>query len=701
MKQVRQSIRFSLVLSFLFSSMLLAQKGPKDPFVFPPLSKVLTPAINEVTLKNGMRLFLVEDHDYPTIDMRALVRTGSLYEPADKCGMASITGTVLRTGGSKKYPGDELDRMLETLGATVETGISQESGYISLSLLKEDIDKGLDILSDLLKNPVFPEDKIDLAKIEYRSAISRRNDDIGSITNREFIKLIYGVKSPYASQAEYATIDAITRADLVAFHKRYFHPDAIIMTVWGDFDSKTMKNKIQKAFAAWPAGKAAVGTPPPVQYTYDFSVHYIEKADVNQSNVMLGHIGGRIDNPDYPALIIMNQILSFERMFKRIRTDEGLAYSVWGDYGAEYSHDGIFSAGCQTKSGSTVKAIRLMLEELQKIRTAEVTEEELAKAKSSYLNGYVFNFDSKAKIVNRLMTYAYFGYPKDFMDRVKMGVEKVTRADVLRVAKKYIKSDVRILVVGNQKDFDEPLAALGPVHSIDITIPVAGEVTAAATTDDLAKGKALLEKARDASGGKEALSKIHNMHASLTLTQETPMGKMDMEAQFLLVYPDKMKADITIPGGTVQMVLAGNDGWIKAPQGTFPMPDAQKKPYQESILRDPLYFMNRIGEVEAQYLGRRDFQGTSVEDILLTQAGYSFHLLLDPETFLPAGNAFMDIGQQGPAQKEEILSEYRNVEGIMLPMRSVVMAGANQESQSAVKEIKLNIEIKPEWFVKE
>ncbi len=181
-----------------------------------------------------------------------------------------------------------------------------------------------------------------------------------------------------------------------------------------------------------------------------------------------------LDNPDYSALSVMNSILSFDRMFKKIRTDEGVAYSVWGSYGASYVNPGTFSCGAQTKSESTVYAIDLMFKELKRITEQEVSDEELAKAKDQYLNSYVFNFDSKSKIVNRMLTYAYYGYPLDFIEKVKKGVEKTTKADVLRVAKKYLQPNkIQILVVGKQEDFDKPLSTLGNVNAIDIAIPPA------------------------------------------------------------------------------------------------------------------------------------------------------------------------------------------------------------------------------------
>jgi zinc protease len=464
---------FVLIL-ILCVHMGFAQKSPKEKFEFLPLNPIKMPKIETLELANGLKVFLVEDHDFPTIDIRAVVRIGSVYEPAEKAGLATMTGTVLRSGGTASKTGDDIDRELESLAATVETYIGQSSGGFVSSMLKEDVDLVLAILTDILVNPVFSEDKIELAKIQQRSGISRRNDEVGGIARREFWKLMYSATSPYARHPEYATIDAVTRDDVVRFYKRGFYPNNTIMTVWGDFAMDEMVERLKNTLGTWPKGTSDIPSPPTVKYEYKYTVNLVNKPDVNQSHVSLGHIGGLMNNPDYPALSVMNNILSWERMFKRIRTDEGLAYNVWGTYGASYRHPGIFSCVAQTKSESTVYAIELMLEEVRWITREEVSDDELAKAKDRYLNTYVFNFDSKAKIVNRLMTYAYNDYPMDFMETIKTGVEKVTKADVFRVAKKYLKPDkVQILVVGNKEAFDKPLSSLGEVNVIDIMIPAA------------------------------------------------------------------------------------------------------------------------------------------------------------------------------------------------------------------------------------
>ncbi len=475
MKKQRELVKLflALFLSILsFGVSVFAQKSPKDRFIFPPLNPIKMPKVERVELENGLKLFLVEDHEFPTIDMRAMVRVGSVFESDSKIGLASITGYVLRTGGTTSMTGDEIDKELETMAASVSTGIGLTSGYITVSVLKEDIDRALEILADILMNPAFQEDKIMLAKIREKTAISRRNDDVMQIADREFQKLIYGKDSPYARHPEYATIEDLTRQDIVDFYNMYFFPNNTIMAVWGDFNPKDMAAKIKRALGKWKDAEVEVPGLPKVSYEYKYTVNYINKPDVNQSNIVLGHIGGLMENPDYPALSVMNSILSWDRMFKKIRTDEGLAYSVWGYYGANYQVSGVFRCEAQTKSESTVYALELMLQELKRIREEEVSNAELARAKDKYLNSFVFNFDSRAKIVNRLMTYAFFGYPLDFMDRVKKRVEKVTKRDVQRVAKKYLRPDkVQILVVGKKEDFDKPLSILGEVNVIDIKIP--------------------------------------------------------------------------------------------------------------------------------------------------------------------------------------------------------------------------------------
>jgi len=234
-----------LVLCFALTS--CTQNFPLNykELKYSKLGDIQVPEVQQVTLPNGMQLFLLEDHELPLISVSARIRTGSIYEPPDKIGLAAITGTVMRTGGTLNRTGDEIDEQLELIAASVETGIGLNSGSASVSVLKKDVDVGLEILADVLMNPAFREDKIMLAKIQHQSSIARRNDNVGPIAAREFKKLIYGPDSVYARHTEYATIGGISRDDLVAFHKKFYGPNNMMLGVWGDFDTEEMIKKIE------------------------------------------------------------------------------------------------------------------------------------------------------------------------------------------------------------------------------------------------------------------------------------------------------------------------------------------------------------------------------------------------------------------------------------------------------------------------
>ncbi|MDP7423003.1 MAG: pitrilysin family protein [bacterium] len=465
---------FLLCLVILQSAPMHAQEHYED-LEYPALNEIQVPEVTQVTLSNGMRLFLLEDHELPLISVSSRIRVGSCWEPAEKIGLAGITGSVMRTGGTTTRTGDEIDEELEYIAASVETSIGKDAGSASMSVLKEDVVKGLEILADILMNPAFPDDKIELAQVQQRSSIARRNEKPGTIAFREFGKLIYGTESVFARHTEYATVNSITRDDLVAFHRSYFRPNNMFLAASGDFDTAEMIGKIEAAFAGWEKGRVLTTPVPEVNYSYRQTVNLVKKEDVNQATIVMGHIGGRMDDPDFFPLILMNRILGIgfnSRMFKEIRSHLGLAYSATAKFSAKYDHPGLFYVYCATASGNTVKAIRAMREEIKKITREEVTDEELDLARKAYLNSFVFKFAAKRKIVNRLMGYAYHGYPLDFLEKIKKNIENVTKADILRVAEKHLQPDrMQLLAVGRSEDFDESLSVLGKVNAIDVSIP--------------------------------------------------------------------------------------------------------------------------------------------------------------------------------------------------------------------------------------
>ncbi len=445
-----------------------------DQIPIPPLHQFKPQEPRRVELANGLVIFLQEDHELPVIDGAIRIRGGSRDEPAEKAGMMSLYADAWRTGGTATKTGDELDDFLESRAARVEASATSDSTSITWSSLKESFDQVLPVVLDLLENPEFRQEKIDLAKQQIVSFISRRNDDLDEISQRESVKLAYGTDNPYARTAEYYTIETVTREDLLRWHQQTAAPSNMILGITGDFDSAAMEGTLRKAFGGLPKGEP-FPKPQIVFRAPKPGIYFIAKDDVNQSNITMVDLGIDRRNPDYYAVEVMNELFGggfFSRLFANIRTKQGLAYSVGGGVGASFDHPGMVRIAMGTKSASTAAAIDALNHQIGDLIKGGVKPQELKKAKDAILNSFIFEFDSAEKVLAERMSYEFYGYPADFLEHYRAGIEKVTPADVDRVAKKYIHPEqLAILVVGNAKDFDRDLTTFGKVTPLDISIP--------------------------------------------------------------------------------------------------------------------------------------------------------------------------------------------------------------------------------------
>ncbi|MEW6051041.1 MAG: pitrilysin family protein [Candidatus Zixiibacteriota bacterium] len=430
--------------------------------------------VKRVTLDNGIIVYLYEDHRLPMVNVSSIIRCGSIYDDDVKDGLSGLVGTVMRTGGTKNISGDSLNMLMEYMGGSLETSIGTESGSASLSVLSKDLDRGLGLYADLLRNPAFPQDKLDLAKTEIKNRIKRRNDDPATITNRYVYHTLYG-EHPYGRVLEWATIKGITPVDLVTYHQRFFVPNNLLIGVSGDFSSDELVAKLKQYLGDWPRSSEPLPAIQEVAAAPHPGVFLIKK-DINQTNLGIAHLGIKRDNPDRFAINIMNYILgggSFtSRLTSRVRSDEGLAYHVSSSFDIGSRDYGMFRASCQTKAASTYKATRIIVDEIERIAREGVNEQELTEARESLMNRLVFNFDNAGKIVRNLMALEFDGYPLDYYKTYFDNYRKVTRADVQMVAGKYLKpGELSFIVVGNPATFDKSLDEFGPVTTIELAPP--------------------------------------------------------------------------------------------------------------------------------------------------------------------------------------------------------------------------------------
>jgi zinc protease len=436
----------------------------------PPL-QFQPPRAKRLVAKNGMIVYLLEDHELPLVYLRMMVRTGAYLEPDDKLGLSDIAGSVMRTGGTQNMTGDQIDEELEFIAGAVESGIGEEAGSVSLNILKKDLDRGLAIFADVATRPVFDQKKIDLKKNQVIEGIRRRNDQPGEITRREWRRLVYS-GHPSGRVSTMKTVKSITRDDLIAFHKKYFFPNNTILVASGDFDEADLMARLDKAFAHWEPREEKVPFSPEVPLRLEASLNHIEKK-IPQTNIRMGHLGVVRADPDWHALEVMDNILGaggfVSRMTREVRSNRGLAYSV-GTAVTGGRTRGVFLASCQTKAKSTVETLTLMRQIIREMGEKPVTPEELKIAKDSILNSFVFQFTSSYGIASQQADLEYSGLPADWLETYKDKIAAVDATRVQEVARKHLHPDkMIILVVGDPPQFDKPLTTVGEVKQLPLT----------------------------------------------------------------------------------------------------------------------------------------------------------------------------------------------------------------------------------------
>lgn len=693
--------RLSIVFLMMFFTISCSQTGqvtdseqssenPHEQLTFPDLNNFQKPEVETFTTENGITFYLVEDTELPVINVNARVRTGGVLIPNEKAGLASITGTVMRSGGTEKYPADSLNALLENRAASIETNIGFTSGNAGMDVLKEDFDDLLPVFIDVLTNPKFPEEKIELAKTQQKSSISRRNDDTQQIGIREFERVIYGKDSRYARNTEYETLNNISREDLVHFHDEHYSAENMMVGVVGDFDADEMKEKLREAFSELEAGNKTELSFPEVDYEPKSSINIAEKSDVNQSFVMLGHIGGMRDNPDYAKVQVMNRVLSggfSGRLMQVVRTEMGLAYSVFGQYGMNSFYPGMFYAGVMTKSSTTAEAIDAIIKQVERLQDEAITEKELQDVKDQILNSSVFEYDSYEEVLSERMSNDYRGLPEDAYEQYIEEVQATTIEDVQEVAQKYLDPDnLQILVVGNKEEIGDQLEKYGDVNKIDISIPEPGSGDQEVVEGDAEKGKEWLSKMADA-----VIDPNTDLN-SISLSGEISMQGQQMPMKSKIDFPDAIEQTIEAPTGETKLIYEGGSGKMIAGGQEREMPPQMAKNLESTLNRSFLSVALNASDMNPQYLGDEKVDGETFTKVNVTVDDSNVTLLLDQETNYPEIMRYQQFNPQAGEQVtvENHHSDWTVVHGVAYPYSQFTIVDGNESGEATYENHEIN-----------
>lgn len=701
-----------LVVAALAASLLAPtgawpQVTEADEIEYPPLPDFEVPEPTRLELANGMVLILVEDHELPLIDAVARVRTGQRLDPSGLAGLASLTGEVMRTGGTDRLGGDAIDEFLEGRAASIESSISVDAGRAAMSCLKEDFGEVLEIFGEVLRRPVFDENKLAVAKNQVNATIARQNDDALGILFREFREVVLGGDSPYTRPDTYTSVARITRDDLKAFHARYYHPNNIVLGLVGDFDTDEVVEQVRRVFGDWPSG------PPSGRFEGGYrteatpGVFFVEKSDVTQSSIVMGHLGVRKDNPDYYAIQVFNELLGggfSSRLFNRVRSQKGLAYAVSGSLGSGWDREGRFELFTTTKTETTGAAIEALILEARRIAGDEPpTQSEVEHAKQAILSSFVFTSDSSRKILGQQLDYEYYGYPLDWLERYIDGIRAVNLEQVQAVGTRYVKADdLSIVVVGPREGRDRPLEDFGPVTELDVAIPELEAAVAEPTPEMLARGGELLAAAIAAHGGAETLARFESVRQRASAVATTPTGPLRVEIDQLVVYPDRLRQALTLPQGTLVQVVTPTSGFVQTPVGRQPLEGDRRANFAAGLHRTLPVFLRAAteGSVEAAAVGAGEVEGLAVEYVRLTRQGESFQVAVDPVAGRIVELSFRGTDLTGaPGEVRQVYADFRAVGGLTLPFSVDATFEGQPYLSSTISEALVNAEVDAALFL--
>lgn len=410
-------------------------------------------------LDNGLVVLHSESRNLPLVMVTMIVKASPLDEPKEKAGLAHLVSELLDEG-TKTRESVQISDEIEFIGASI--GLSTESDYIkiSLSVLKKDVEKGFDLFSDILLNPIFLQEELERKKELIIGALRQKEEDPSFLAERAFKKEVFG-EHAYGRLIEGSaeTISNISREDLIEFHARYFVPNNAILSVVGDISFDELSSLIRKFFNNWKPGKLFERKPVQPKEDKKKKVIKIEK-DTTQASIIMGHLGISRNNPDYYAVSVMNYILGgggfSSRLMQKIRDDMGLAYDVHSFFSAS-KEKGAFQAGVQTKNEMAHTAINEMLKQIEKIRTEEVSDSELLDAKAYLTGSFPRRLDTNRKVADFLANVEFYSLGLDYAEKYPSYINAITKKDILEAAKKYLDADNYVLViVGNQKKINNP-----------------------------------------------------------------------------------------------------------------------------------------------------------------------------------------------------------------------------------------------------
>jgi zinc protease len=701
---------------------------PSESMPRPLASKpVKFPPYEIRTLPNGLRVVVVEHHEQPSVSLRMLIGAGTAQDVTPKIGVANMVASLLDQGTTTRTA-EQIADAVDTVGGNVSVGAGTDVTFASITVLKDSVAPGLDLLSDIVRSPAFAPEEIERQREQLRSALRVSYQDPDYLASIVFDRLVYGFH-PYGfpGTGTPASIDRITRADLVDFHDRYFSPGNAILAVVGDMPAADAFAAVAKAFGGWARRSVlpALMLPPPPPAR---RVVIVDMPGAVQTAIRVGHLGIRRQADDYTATDLAVRILGGEganRLQQVLRTQRGLTYGA-SAYLNAYRIFGDIVAETDTRSEATGEALRVMMEEFSRLHREAVGVRELDGAKAFLAGSFPLGIETPDDIAAKVLTALFYELPLAELETFPERVNAVSVTDIRRVTQAYIRPDrLAVVLVGDASMIIPLLQRVGinsgevvPVAELDITTadlrrargsgrgPVVPLVSASkgVSREEWEKVRGILDAAVAAAGGLDALRGVKTIRATARTVMQTPAGPMRATTRTFVEYPGRMRVDATLPAGEVVQAYVDGQAWLKDPTGIRDAPQPMRDEFAQGLRRDWIALLlsasdNRVmGRLLPDETGLAGRRLRVVE--LWSDALSPVRVALDAETSLIAWVSHQTGGPGGNVTIKESFEDYRDVKGIRLPFTAVVRRDDAVVLERTLTDVQVNVVFPPTFFQK-
>ena len=686
--------------------------GAPSPFHFPQAAAK--------TLPNGLRVFVVSDHSQPAVAARLIILSaGTIGDPQGTPGVAEMTANML-TQGTKTRSAQQIAEAIDFVGGSLAASADKDSTDVTLDVVKKDLPNGLDLMSDVLLHPAFAADELDRQRQQLLSNLTVEYSDPAFLATAVFGRTVYS-GSPYGWPAEGTpeTAKQLTPEQLRKFHDANYAPNQSLLAFAGDITPEEAFAAAEKYFGAWPKLEVPAGAPPAPEPLHGVHMWLIDKPDAVQTQIRVGKHGIRRGDPDYIPVVVTNRIFGGgynSRLNTEVRVKNGLTYDARSSFNP-HRFAGSFAVETYTRTQTTLQAMKLVLDLIDKMSTGDVTQKEIDFARD-YLSGvYPIQSETAEQVAERVLMVAAYDLPADYNSTYPDRIRGVTSEQVRDIARRYLPTnDLDIVLVGNIAAFRDALKKEFPdaqydeisFDQVDLLAPglrKVKEAAAAPTPESLSQGKAILLEAAKAAGG-DAL-------ASLTALKMTENGKligpggevpsMSRTIQWTVSYPDRARGEITAENASAVQVSDGKSAWLEIGGQTR---DATPMigEFQRAIALFGggwgLYRDVLAGKITGSAIGEEEIDGRKVSGVAIQKAWGPLKLYFDPATHLLVAARYQSAGPQGASENEQRWSDYRAVDGRQFAFSTAVYRDGVKYMESTISQLDTNPKVDDAIFSK-